>query len=69
MISSSQHYGDMGGYEEIPLSTIKSYEMRIPPSGALNMSKSLHLIIGYLLKDELEDSKSKFYGQMALIRD
>ena len=34
--------------------------MDVPPSGALNLSESPHLIISYLLKDERKDWNSKF---------
>ena len=38
--------------EKTPLSVIRPCAMGVPSSGALNMSESSHLIIGYLLKDE-----------------
>ena len=40
--------------DEIPLSTVRLGGMEIPLSEALNMNGSLHLTIGYLLKDERE---------------
>ena len=40
----------MGGGEETPLSAVRSYRMGVPPSEALDMSGSLHLTIGYLLR-------------------
>ena len=44
----------MGGGEEIPLSIIRLCGMRVPPSGALDMSGSPYLTIDYLLRDERE---------------
>ena len=39
------------------LSTIERYNgsKEIPPDEVLNMKKNLHLIIGYLLKDQQKD--------------
>ena len=42
----------VGGGEEIPLSAVRPCGMKVPPNLALNMSESLYLIIGYLLRDE-----------------
>ena len=42
----------MGGADETSLSAIMPYRMEVPPKGALNMSGSLHLTIGCLLRDE-----------------
>ena len=52
MISSRQHCSDSGGQrttievtgggKEIPLNTIRSYGMEVPPSEALDMSESGH---------------------------
>ena len=42
----------MGGGEETPLTIVKLCGMEVPSSGALSMSRSLHLNIGYLLRDE-----------------
>ena len=36
--------------EEIPLSAVRLCGMGVPPSEALDMSGSLHLSIGYLLR-------------------
>ena len=43
-----------GGGEETPLSAVKPCGMGVPPSEALDMSDSLHLTIGYLLKMDME---------------
>ena len=43
------------GSEETPLSTIRPFGMREPPSGALNMSGSPYLIIHYLLRIEYKE--------------
>ena len=51
----------MGGGEETPLSVVRPYEMGVPPSGALDVSKRTHLTIDYLLRCEQEDLESKFY--------
>ena len=42
--------GVTDGGEETPLSAVRPYGMGVPPSEALDMSGSLHLTIGYLLK-------------------
>ena len=42
--------GVTGGREETPLSAVRSCGMGVPPSEALDMSGSPHLIIGYLLR-------------------
>ena len=41
--------GIMGGGKNTPLSAARSCGMGVPPSKALNMIGSPHLIIGYLL--------------------
>ena len=42
----------MGGGEETPLSAVRLYGMRVPPSEAIDISRSPHLIIAYLLRGE-----------------
>ena len=42
----------MGDSRETPLNVVRLYVMEILPSGALDISRSLHLIISYLLKDK-----------------
>ena len=49
----------MHGNDGILLSIVRPYEMDITPSLALEMCKSLHLIITYLLKGEWKDLESK----------
>ena len=44
------HQGVTGGSKETPLSAVRPCGMGVPPSGALDMSGSPHLTIGYLLK-------------------
>ena len=51
--------GITGGGEKTPLSTVRLYEMEIPPSEALDMSGSLHLTIGYLLRIGYGDLESQ----------
>ena len=53
--------GVMGDGGETPLSMIRSCQINVPPNGALNMNESPHLIIGYLLRGEYAELKSKFY--------
>ena len=64
MVFPYQHCGDLGGQgttirvtgggEETPRSVIRLCGMGIPPSGALDMNRSLLVIIGYLLRGEYE---------------
>ena len=42
--------GVTSGGVETPLSAVRPCGMEIPPSGALDMSRSPHLTIGYLLR-------------------
>ena len=42
----------MGGGEETPLSAVRLCRMGVLPNKVLDMSESLHLIIGYLLRNE-----------------
>ena len=49
----------MGGGEETPLSAIRSCGMEVPPSEALDMNGSPHLIIGYLLRIGCRDLESQ----------
>ena len=51
--------GVTGGGEETPLSVVRPYGMGVPPSEALDMSGSLHLTIGYLLRIGCEDLESQ----------
>ena len=45
----------LDGSEETILNMVRPCGMGIPPSEALDTSRSLHLIIGYLLKVECGD--------------
>ena len=47
------------GDEETPLSAVRPCGMGVPPSEALDMSRSLHLTIGYLLKIGYGDLESQ----------
>ena len=58
----------MNGDEETPLSTVRLCEMEIPPNGALDISKSSHLIIGYLLRNEYEHLESKSCSRLIKVR-
>ena len=51
--------GITGGGEETPLSAVRLCGMGIPPSEALDMSGSLHLTIGYLLRIGYGDLESQ----------
>ena len=44
--------GIKNGSESTPLNAINLLEMKVPPIRALDMSRSLYLTIGKLLKDE-----------------
>ena len=57
----------MGGSNEIPPSVDRSCRIGIPPNEALNMNRSLYLIIGYLLRNEHEDLKSKFHDWLVKV--
>ena len=65
MVSSLRHHGDpgrlrvTGGGEETPLSAVRPCGMGVPPSGALDMSGSPHLTIGYLLRIGYGDLESQ----------
>ena len=48
-----------GGGEEIPLSAVRPCGMEVPPSEALDMSRSPHLTIGYLLRIRYGDLESQ----------
>ena len=62
MVSLYQNWGDlgdqrasmeiMGGSEETPVSLVRLYKMEVQPIGALDMSRNLHVIIGYVLRDK-----------------
>ena len=51
--------GVTGGGEETPLSAVRPCGMGVPPSGALDMSESPHLTIGYLLRIGCGDLESQ----------
>ena len=51
--------GVIGGGEEIPLSAVRPCGMGVPPSEALDMSGSPHLIFGYLLRIGCGDLESQ----------
>ena len=44
--------GIMGGGNKTPLSAVRQCGMEVPPSEALDTNGSLHLTMGYLLRDE-----------------
>ena len=46
------YYRIIDGSNDTPLNIIKLYRMEVLPSEVLDISGSLHLIIGYLLRDE-----------------
>ena len=48
------------GGEKRPLSAVRPCGMGVPPSEALDMSGSLHLTIGYLLRIGCWDLESQF---------
>ena len=78
MVSLHRHCNDsngqgtiieiIGGGEKTPLNTIRLFGMEVPPSGALNMSRSPYLTIGYLLIDVLKDLEFKFYTSMINVK-
>ena len=51
--------GVTDGGEETPLSAVRPCGMGVPPSEALDMSRSLHLTIGYLLRIGYGDLESQ----------
>ena len=51
--------GITDGGEETPLSAVRPYGKRVPPSEALDMSGSPHLTIGYLLRIGCGDVESQ----------
>ena len=51
--------GVTSGGEETSLSAVTSCEMEVPPNEALDMSGSLHLTIGYLLRIGCGDLESQ----------
>ena len=51
--------GVTGGGEETLLSAVRPCGMGVPPSGALDMSGSPHLTIGYLLRIGYGDLESQ----------
>ena len=62
-----QHYDDLGGhgitieikYGGTLLSAVRRYGMGVIPNMALDMCRSLHLIILYLLKNEQGNLESR----------
>ena len=50
--------GVTSGGEETPLSAVRQCGMEVPPSDALDMSRSPHLTIGYLLRIGYGDLES-----------
>ena len=52
----------MGGGGKAPLSVAKLCEMEVLLGTDLDICRSLHLSIGYLLKDKHGDLESKFHG-------
>ena len=65
MVSLLQHHGTwegqgiISGGEDASLSAVRRCAMGVPPSEALDMSGSLHLTIGYLLRIEYGDLESQ----------
>ena len=69
MVALGQHRGDLDGHRAImgvmyggggiPLSVVKPCEMGVTPRKALDMYKSPHLTIPYLLRGEQGDLKDK----------
>ena len=51
--------GVTDGGEETPLSAVRPCGIGVPPSEALDMNRSLHLTIGYLLEIGCEDLESQ----------
>ena len=51
--------GIMHGSGGIPLSAVRLYEMDVISCMALDMYGCLHLIISYLLRDEIRDLNAK----------
>ena len=51
--------GVTGGGKETPLNAVRPCRMGVPPSEALDMSGSLHLTIGYLLRIGCSDLESQ----------
>ena len=47
---------------------VKLYEMDVLSSQAMDMSESLNLTIGYLLRDEHKDLESKSYNWIVNVR-
>ena len=78
VISSYPHYNDfsgqkatmkvIGGGEETPLSLVRHCRMRVQSFRALYMSESLHLTIGYLLRDKHNNLESKLHGWLVNVR-
>ena len=60
--------GVKGGGAKTPLSTIRPCGMGISHKGALEMSTSLNLTIGYLLRNKWKDLESKSHGKLVMIR-
>ena len=58
-MATREGQGVTGGGEETPLSAVRPCGMGVPPSGALDMSGSPHLTIGYLLRIGYGDLESQ----------
>ena len=69
MVALCQHRGDLGGHGaimgvmygggETPLSAVRPCGMGVTPKKALDMYRSLHLTILYLLRGEQGDFEDK----------
>ena len=69
MVALDQHRGDLDGQgammgimhgdSGIPLSAVRPCRMDVTPRKALDMYRSPHLIISYLLRGEQEDLEDK----------
>ena len=58
----------MDNNEKTLLNAVRPYGMKVPSSRALNISKSLHLTISYLLIGEQKDLESKSCSWMVKLR-
>ena len=69
MVALGQHHGDLDGHRSImgvmhgdgrtPLSVVRLCGMGVTPRKALDMYRSPHLTIPYLLRGEQEDLEDK----------
>ena len=72
MVALGQHRGDLDGHEAImgvmhggggiPLSAVRPCGMSVTPRKALDIYKSPHLTISYLLRGEQGDLEDKSQG-------